>query len=90
MRTRTTLITAAGLAVSLIALIAVAQTKRDRVVKRDGSSVTGHVKSVDETNVSLDGSAIPRSEVKAILFAGTKSTPAPPSSSGTHNRPGQI
>ena len=69
MRPRLTLIIiAAGLAASLIALIAFAQTITDRVVKRRGSTVTGHVDSVDDTNM-FDGSSIAQADVRAILFA---------------------
>src|SRR6266850_1086837 len=58
----------------LISLIAMAQQKLDRVTKVDGSSVTGHLDSVDETSVRVNGTAVPRSDVKAILFAGARPT----------------
>src|SRR6266705_4436876 len=64
-----------------IGFIGLAQPRSDRVIKRNGSSVTGHLDSVDETNVTVNGHAIPRSEVKAILFAGTKTTAGPAQSS---------
>src|SRR6476659_3340349 len=66
-----------------VGLLAVAQQKPDRIIKIGGTAVSGHLDSVDESNVTVDGRGIARSEVKAILFAGSKGLPpSGPSGSG--------
>jgi hypothetical protein len=67
-----TLIAGALIAVVMVGLLAAAQQKADRIIKIDGTSITGQVDSVDETNVIVDGRSIARSDVSAILFAGAQ------------------
>lgn len=81
MHSRIPLLLMVSALLSLLGFGVLAQKATDRVIKRDGSSVTGHLDSVDEVNVTIDGNAIPRSDVKAIVFAGTKMTSGPAQSS---------
>lgn len=57
-------------AIGMVWLFATAQQKSDQVIKNDGTSITGHVNSVDQTTVVVDGHNIARAEVRAIVFAG--------------------
>jgi hypothetical protein len=59
----------------------------DRVVKRDGHSIYGHLDSVGATDVVIGGQSVPRAEVRYIVFSGA-STPRPPKANDSQAQSG--